>query len=128
MRFYTLDANHKEICDVLRQTGAEVVELADKGKGAPDILINFRGAVGFLEIKTDSSASNFKRSQIKFASETRFNVSFCKTADEARQFAQNPAQRGLTQKQKDKLAAFLIQNPKPKQFSANTIYKLLGMK
>ena len=48
----SLDANHVEIVQALRQVGATVVDLAKVGKGCPDILVGFRGKTYLMEIKT----------------------------------------------------------------------------
>ena len=48
----SLDANHVEIVQALRQCGATVVDLAKVGKGCPDILVGFRGKTYLMEIKT----------------------------------------------------------------------------
>lgn len=46
-----VDANQAEIVADLRAIGATVLHLHELGKGAPDILIGFRGANYLLEIK-----------------------------------------------------------------------------
>jgi hypothetical protein len=48
----SLDANHVEIVQALRQCGATVVDLAKVGKGCPDLLVGFRGKTYLMEIKT----------------------------------------------------------------------------
>lgn len=45
------DANEKAITDALRAVGAEVFPLS--GRGIPDVLVRFRGAVYAFEIKSD---------------------------------------------------------------------------
>jgi Holliday junction resolvase len=48
----SLDANHVEIVQGLRQVGATVVDLAKVGKGCPDLLVGWRGRTYLFEIKT----------------------------------------------------------------------------
>lgn len=45
------DGNHAEIVAALRSIGATVQDLADVGRGCPDILAGFRGRNVLLEVK-----------------------------------------------------------------------------
>lgn len=49
-----IDANHGEIVKALRGVGASVQSLADLGKGAPDLLVGFRGRNWLFEVKDGS--------------------------------------------------------------------------
>ncbi len=49
-----IDTNHVEIVIALRRVGASVLSLHTLGKGAPDLLVGFRGYNYLLEIKTVS--------------------------------------------------------------------------
>jgi Holliday junction resolvase len=44
------DKNEKEIIEALRQAGASVTQISEKG--APDLLVGFRGQTYLLETKT----------------------------------------------------------------------------
>jgi hypothetical protein len=47
-----IDQNHVEIVHALRAVGASVLSLHTLGKGAPDLLVGFRGCTYLLEVKT----------------------------------------------------------------------------
>lgn len=47
-----VDANQKEIVEVLRSAGATVQHLHTIGKGCPDLVVGYRGQNYMLEIKT----------------------------------------------------------------------------
>lgn len=47
-----VDANHGDIVQAFRRCGAEVLSLASLGKGCPDVLLAYRGALALVEIKT----------------------------------------------------------------------------
>jgi hypothetical protein len=46
-----VDSNHNEIVRALRDIGASVQRMATLGKGAPDLLVGFRGLNFCLEVK-----------------------------------------------------------------------------
>ena len=45
------DDNHRAIVDALRAVGASVLDAADLGGGAPDLVVGFRGHTYLLEAK-----------------------------------------------------------------------------
>jgi hypothetical protein len=45
------DRPHAAIVAALRQLGAEVLDLSAVGRGCPDLAVQFRGAITFLEVK-----------------------------------------------------------------------------
>ena len=51
-----VDANHDQIVSALRAAGALVQSLAAIGKGCPDLLCAFRGALFLLEVKDGSKS------------------------------------------------------------------------
>lgn len=53
-----VDANQDAIVSALRAAGASVQSLASIGKGCPDILAAFRGAMFLMEIKRDKKEPN----------------------------------------------------------------------
>ena len=48
------DANHQEIVAALRAAGASVLDLADLGHGAPDLLVGYAGREWLVEVKTET--------------------------------------------------------------------------
>lgn len=119
-----LDANHKEICDFLKQHWIEVVDLSSAGE-LPDLLIRNRGAeVGFLEIKVEGSKAKWTRTQLQFIANTKLNVQIAKTPSEALHYAQNIYHNSLLDGQKNKLAGFLATNA-DKFFQPSVIEKVL---
>lgn len=53
-----VDANHTQVVSALRAAGASVQSLAPIGKGCPDILAAFRGAMYLMEIKREKGKTN----------------------------------------------------------------------
>lgn len=45
------DANQAEIVEALRKAGASVHDLADVGKGFPDLLVGYAGREWLMEVK-----------------------------------------------------------------------------
>ena len=63
------DGNHSEIVKKLRDAGATVLDLAAVGKGAPDLLVGFRGANYLIEIKDPlqpKNKTNLRENQVEF--------------------------------------------------------------
>jgi hypothetical protein len=111
------DANHSQIADHLRKHGFEVVDTdrpLDIYIYEPSMRVG-----GWAEIKVNGSKGAIKRSQIKFMSETRIPVQFVTDEQEAMNFA--CTFEGLSQKQKDGLAALLIREPAKKAFQPNEV-------
>lgn len=46
-----IDANQKEITSLFRQLGATVLVTSELGRGAPDLIIGFRGRNIMVEVK-----------------------------------------------------------------------------
>ena len=46
------DANQAEIVKALESVGASVLDLADVGRGCPDLLVGYAGREWLMEIKT----------------------------------------------------------------------------
>lgn len=53
-----VDANQEQVVSALRAAGATVQSLAAVGKGCPDVLAAFRGAMYLLEIKDGKGKPN----------------------------------------------------------------------
>lgn len=73
MRPKRVDGNHKEICQALRDTGCDVLDLSAVGKGCPDLLIS-HPVTGYhlIEVKDGSkpaSARQLNERQVKFHKE-----------------------------------------------------------
>lgn len=67
-----VDANQKEIVEILRQLGATVFILSSIGKGLPDLLVGFRGKNFLFEIKDGSKPKSQKK--LTKAQEVFFDV------------------------------------------------------
>lgn len=63
MKRARIDNNQKEIVSALRRAGAGVLSIADKGNGAPDIVVGFRGENYFIEIKNPNTSYGKKGAQ-----------------------------------------------------------------
>lgn len=101
------DANHKPIADELTKRGVDVDDLSAIGK-FPDLLCRYRKFGGFIEIKIPGSRTTYQRLQLKWISETTWPVAIVTNAEDAMRFLETG--EGLTRKQKDALAAFLVQD------------------
>ncbi len=61
-----IDVNQPEIVQALRQVGATVLHLHQLGKGAPDLLVGFRGVVYLLEVKQPGHADDLTPDEREF--------------------------------------------------------------
>jgi RNase P/RNase MRP subunit p29 len=64
-----VDANQEQVVSALRAAGATVQSLAAIGKGCPDLLVMFRGALFLLEVKDGAkvkSAQKLTDAQVKW--------------------------------------------------------------
>ena len=76
------DANHGEIKAALQKVGASVLDLADLGDDAPDMLVGFRHLDQLVEVK--SGKNGLEPGQEKFISEWRGRpVRVVRSVDEA---------------------------------------------
>ncbi len=117
------DANHIAVVNELRRLGVSVVDLSGNGAGCPDLLLYYRGNTVLCELKCGKKAE-LKKTQVKFMSEYRGHVGIAQTALEAAALAKEPDFWSLTDRQKDKLAGFLLTMDKPKVHLA-TILKII---
>lgn len=64
-----VDSTHAEVRDALRQAGATVKDTARVGDGFPDLLVNWRGRVLFIEVKTPKAYTSpeTRQKQAQFA-------------------------------------------------------------
>jgi Holliday junction resolvase len=60
-----IDANQTEIVKALRKVGCSVLSLAAIGKGAPDILLGYKGKNVLLEIKRQKGKLNDQQEEFK---------------------------------------------------------------
>jgi hypothetical protein len=112
------DKNAGEIRAFLSSHGIEVIRI-----NQPLDCLVFNGEqAGWLEIKTEDKDAKVKRSQIKFMSETNMPCAFAKNEGEALIFAET--MQGLTPRDKDRLAAFLVRN-QAKEWRMSVIEKVL---
>lgn len=61
-----VDANHLDICHVLRQSGQSVFSTAALGNGFTDAVTAFRGINYLVEIKDGNKKWNLTPDQVKF--------------------------------------------------------------
>lgn len=81
-----VDANQAAIVAELRQVGASVLHLHTLGKGAPDLLVGFRGVNFLVEIKDGDkppSAQKLTPDEQRFHDNWRGQRVVVRTADEA---------------------------------------------
>ena len=56
-----IDANQPEIVAAMRQYGARVLPIHELGKGAPDVLVGFRGQNFLFEIKNGTKVPSARK-------------------------------------------------------------------
>ncbi len=100
------DKNHKAVMQGLRDRGVTVVETFDP----LDLICKFRDYVSWVEVKSEDGNRRYTRKQLKFIAETTFNVVFASTAEDAYKTLCEGS--GLTQRQKNGIAAMLLRNEK----------------
>lgn len=113
-----LDKNHRPIMKELQQQGIEVVEVFKP----LDMLVFRQGFTGWVEVKKPNSSSVFTRPQIVFMAATRMPVVIAHEAMDVIAFIK--AGVGLSQRQKDALAAFLLKDDR-KQWHHQLIERIL---
>ena len=118
------DANHKEIVEHLLAHGTWVHDASAAGT-ITDLIVDKNG-IGFLEIKISGSKAKWYRTQLTFMAFCPAPVGIAKDKESALEFARNPADKGLTAKQKQNLAVFLQFNP-AKYFQPSEIEKVLNI-
>lgn len=106
MRREKRDANHKEVMGHLRRCGVDVIEILKP----LDLLCHRQSVTSFVEVKLPGSAAKWTAVQLRFISETRFNVIVAKSGESALESIRN--RRFVSQAQKDCLAALLCLEPK----------------
>ena len=87
-----IDANQPQIVAALRKLGATVLHLHTIGKGAPDILIGYRGKNALAELKDGTkppSARQLTDDEKRFHAEWRGQVAIIESVDEAIAFMAN---------------------------------------
>jgi Holliday junction resolvase len=81
VRAAKVDANQEQIVSALRAAGASVQSLAQIGKGCPDLLAAFRGALYLIEVKRGKGKVNDM--QAKWHAEWKADVHVVYGADDA---------------------------------------------
>ena len=125
------DANHAEVVDHLRAYGVDVTDMSAVGT-LPDILVAYGtrdgrfGFAGWIEIKVPGPKANFTWRQLKWISDTRYPIAIVTTKEQALSFATSLGDGGLTQKQKDALAVFCMQNDRKAIFTATQIFRVIA--
>lgn len=79
------DQNQKEIVKVLRQVGADVLDLSAVGGGCPDLVVAWRGENVFVEVKNPATRGKLRDTQKEFFDRWRGKKIVVYSADEALQ-------------------------------------------
>jgi hypothetical protein len=121
----SLDKNHKEVCQYLKDHRVWAYDASAVGSGFLDLIVrSFYGTVGFLEVKIEGKDADVQRTQLEFIVSCPVPCGFAKTKEEALEFALDPLAKQITKQQKDRLDAFLVRNLQ-KTFSVSTIERVL---
>jgi hypothetical protein len=75
------DANQAEIVAALEAAGASVLDLADMGRGCPDLLVGYAGHAWLMEVKT--ATGKLTPDEIAFARGWHGQVHVVHSAEEA---------------------------------------------
>lgn len=75
------DANHTIIVNALRQVGASVQDLANVGKGCPDLIVGYRGNNYLIEVKMNRGKATL--AQLEWHGAWRGQVAVVRSVDEA---------------------------------------------
>lgn len=120
MRVFRKDANHKDAKDYLLAHGVEVVDFSNVGT-VPDLLCNFRGFIGWVEMKVGAKGVFYRR-QLEFISETNMPVAICNDKYEAMGFLEKGT--GLSKAEKNAIAVLLLRSDKNK-FTAKQLQEAI---
>jgi len=114
------DQNHIPIRNHLKAHGVEVEDILKP----LDLLCELHGYVSFIEVKRDDDRRHYTRKQLEFIANTRFNVAFARTGDEA--LYAMKTRTSLTQTQKDGIAGLLLRNAKT-DFKVSDLREILTL-
>lgn len=117
-RHNKLDANHLAVVKELRSRGVEVVEIQQP----VDLLCFLNNRLLLIEVKPEGRGT-YTKLQLTFMSTTRMPVAIARTAQEAIDCLKTGV--GLSQRQKDAIAGFLVRNTADK-FNSEQIDRLLA--
>lgn len=81
-----IDANQKDIVAALRAIGCDVLHLHQIGKGAPDVLVGYRGKCLLLELKDGSkpkAAQKLTPDEQRFHDSWRGQIAVVRSPEEA---------------------------------------------
>lgn len=76
-----VDENHPEIVKALRKAGCSVLSLAALGRGAPDLLLGYRGKNVLIEVKRPKGKLNDQQQEFRAA--WRGDLCVVRSIDEA---------------------------------------------
>lgn len=85
-RTHRRDSNQAQIVEDIRSCGISVLNLADVGGGAGDILCGYRGVNYFFEVKNSKARKSERKlrpGQVDFHQSWRGQIARIETADEA---------------------------------------------
>jgi hypothetical protein len=114
------DFNQKEIVDELRSRGVQTV-LTNFGENFPDLLCGYMGDWTLIEVKQPDGSLD--RGQLDWLSIARGRVGVATTPTEAVVLAIGP---GISEVEKDRIAAWLIKNPTQQSLSVKKFRKLIN--
>ena len=115
-KFFSTDANHKELKQHLQSMMVQVYDFAKAGNGFPDLLVvNRKKVVVLIEVKFGKRA-RIKKSQMRFIGNYKGFVGFAENVDEAQCLANYPDVYALPQTIKDKIARYELTYKEKEQF------------
>ena len=102
------DKVHNPILDRLNDLNIWYEDMAAAGEGFPDIVTGrYPDKILFMEAKSDMRYSQISSPQLVFIANTPAFYVIVTTPDEAVEAVSNPEKYALTQKEKDRVAAWL---------------------
>ena len=75
------DGNQAEIVEALRKVGASVLDLADVGRGCPDLLVGYAGHDWLVEVKTPTG--KLTADEVVFAQTWRGHICVVRSVEDA---------------------------------------------
>ena len=120
------DKSQSKIVNELRQAHIQVEVMSSAGNDFPDLLCcGPRGWV-LLEVK-ELDGGKLKRGQIEFISRAKGFVSVVTEPWEAVSTVQDPVSLCIMRHQKDRLAAWLTQNPNQQEMRIKKFFELINL-
>ena len=122
MRAKRTDTNQQSIVDDLRKAGVQAVLTSSMGHDFPDLLLGHSSKWILAEIKQPKG--DLSRGQLEFFAKSRGPVGVVTDLHEALCLATRPEEFALTYKQKDAIAAWLVQNPSQESLGVGKFRRL----